>query len=238
MKNPDFYLREAYITGLQAAGLNAYNEFIPINLNPIPTEYVLVTSQTKTPTARTKEDFEWNSRITLNIVKVNRFGASDITTVNAMEETCINMIEAGVIVPNFIVKSTYLIDSLPLNLNDKITSITRQVLLYEHWLCEMPTSPAPDPGSTVDFSFEDLVAAPLINHDYNILRPNDYIPVLTDTSININGSSDTNTGQIQLDYLTGTEVVQFNGVNNFTPPGVPGILTVSFVNSQGDLTFS
>lgn len=140
MRNPDKYLRAAYITALAGQGLTAYDKKVPIDQQPPPSTYILVASQTKTTTVRSKTDFEWNSRITLNIISVNPVGVSKTSVVDDMEEKCITVIENGILVSGFYVKSTYQISSLNLDIDGKTNSIERRVLLYEHWVAEIETT--------------------------------------------------------------------------------------------------
>lgn len=140
MKNPDKFLREGYLTALQNAGLTVFNKDIPVDVNPVPAQYVLIESQSKTTTERSKEDFEWNSRIILHIISVNTRGYTATSVVDDMEELCITAIEAGILVNNFYLKSTYLIDSIDLDMTDKTLTIERRVLIYEHWLSEIITT--------------------------------------------------------------------------------------------------
>jgi len=136
MLNPDKYLREGYLTALQGQGLTVYNKTIPVDTTPDPSGYVLVESQSKSITERSKTDFEWNSRITLHIIKVNTRGYSATSIVDDMEEKCINAVENGILVNNFYLKSTYLVESMNLDMSDKTNTIERRVLIYEHWLSE------------------------------------------------------------------------------------------------------
>lgn len=141
MKNPDKYLRKGYLSALQGQGLIAYNKDIPVDIDPVPAQYVLVESQSKTTTERSKEDFEWNCRVTLHIISVNTRGYTATSVVDDMEELCITAIEAGILVNNFYLKSTYLIDSIDLDMTDKTLTIERRVLIYEHWLSEKIGAP-------------------------------------------------------------------------------------------------
>lgn len=136
MKNPDKYVREGYLAALTDQGLVAYNKTIPVDTIPDPQGYVLIESQSKNTTERSKTEFEWISRITLHIVKVNVRGYSTTTSVDDMEEKCINAVESGILVNNFYLKSTYLIESMNLDMTDKTNTIERRVLIYEHWLSE------------------------------------------------------------------------------------------------------
>lgn len=139
MENPNKWLREGYLTALTAQGLTAFNKDIPVDVDPIPSEYVLIQSQSKDTTERSKEDFEWNARIILHIVSVHQRGYTATTSVDDMEAKCITAVEAGIVVNGFYLKSTYLIESQDLDMTDKTETIERRVLIYEHWLAEMTT---------------------------------------------------------------------------------------------------
>jgi hypothetical protein len=140
MKSPDKYLRKGYLSALTTAGLTAYNKDIPISVVPIPGVYVLIESQSKQTTERSKTNFEWNCKVTLHIIKVNERGYTATTDVDDAEEKCIGAIESGILVDNFYLKSTYLTESMNLDMTDKTSTIERRVLIYEHWLAEMMTT--------------------------------------------------------------------------------------------------
>lgn len=90
----------------------------------------------------------------------------------------------------------------------------------------------------VDTSFEALVYNPIINHNYNILRPNISVIINSDTFISINNTEDTNTGQIEVTLTTGSENVYVNGISSFTKPTSPGTFTINYSNSLGVLTYN
>lgn len=148
MRNPDKFLRQGYLVALSNQALIAFNKDIPPSVNPIPSQYVLIESQSKNTTERSKNDFEWNARIILHIISINQRGYTATTFIDDAEEKCINAIEQGIIVNNFYLKSAYLIDSNDLDMTDKTTTIERRVLIYEHWLAEIgsgnvePVNPA------------------------------------------------------------------------------------------------
>lgn len=140
MKNPDKYLREGYLAALQAQGLTVFNKSVPVDIIPVPTDYVLVEAQVKNPTERSKSDFEWDCKITLHIAHINTRGFTETSIVDDMVEKCINAIEAGISVNGFCVKSTYFTDSKPLDVPFKTGLIEQIVLVYEHWLAEIITT--------------------------------------------------------------------------------------------------
>jgi len=140
MKNPDKNLRKAYLALLTGQGITAFNKSIPPETNPIPSEYVLIESQSKTTTERSKTEFEWLSRIILHIIRVNDRGYTATTYVDDTEEKCITAVEAGFSIDNFYLKSINLIQSMNLDMTDKTNTIERRVLIYEHWLSEKPVN--------------------------------------------------------------------------------------------------
>lgn len=140
MTNPDKYLRKAYIAALQAQGLTVYNKSIPVDTIPVPQEYILIESQSKQTTERSKTEFEWLSRVTLHIVKIDTRGFTSTSSVDDMEEKCINVAENITLVDNFYVKSHDLIESMNLDMDFKTGGIERRVLIYEHWLAEITTT--------------------------------------------------------------------------------------------------
>lgn len=139
MKNPDKYLRKGYLQALSGVGITAYDKKVPIDISP-PSSYVLVSSQAKTTTERNKSDFDWNSRITLDIINVNMAGLANTAIVDDLEEKCITAIENGISMDKFYIKSNYQISSLNLDIDGKTQSIERRVLLYEHWVSEIETT--------------------------------------------------------------------------------------------------
>lgn len=136
MRNPDKFVRKGYAEALIAQGIPTYNKDIPVDVNPLPDLYVLIESQSKSTTERSKEDFEWNCRVTLHIIKLNTRGYTSTTTLDDAEGICITAIENGILIDNFHRKSTYLIESIDLDMTDKTSTIERRVLIYEHWLAE------------------------------------------------------------------------------------------------------
>lgn len=139
-KNPDKYVRKAYLAALTDQGLTAFNKTIPVDLNPVPEVYVLIESQSKQPTEQSKDDFEWNSKVILHIVNVNPRGYTATSLVDDAEEKCINAVQNGILVDSFYVKSADMIESQNLDMTDKTNTIERRVLIYEHWLAEITTT--------------------------------------------------------------------------------------------------
>lgn len=78
----------------------------------------------------------------------------------------------------------------------------------------------------------------ILNHEYNILRPNFAIDVTQNSVINLNNTQLGSSGQIEVTLLTGSETLQLNGISNFTKPTMPGTFIINYINSAGSLIFN
>lgn len=101
----------------------------------------------------------------------------------------------------------------------------------------------------VDESFETVLfptlyianttqTSAILNKNYNILRPNFSIDVTQNSFINLNNTVPGASGKINVNLLTGSETIHFNGNETFTKPTIPGILEVDYINTNGTLNFS
>lgn len=140
MINPDKYIRTAYISALKAAtGLPVFAKVFPSGNTA--KKYIIIDSQSKSRIVRAKVDYyEWQCRINVNIYSVVNAGTSNPAIVSDIEEQVQNTINSGIPVENFFNKNTDLISAQDLSLNTQTTSIDRSLLIYEHWLCEKPTT--------------------------------------------------------------------------------------------------
>lgn len=134
--SPDKYIRKAYIIALANAGVPVYAKKVPISAT-IPQKYILLSTQTKQRTAVSKNGWEWNTQITVDIVFAGTKGISQGDKVDDVEGIVIEAIENGITVDGFNVKSTILLNSQPLDTETPTQSIERRILIYEHWLCQV-----------------------------------------------------------------------------------------------------
>jgi len=135
MLNPDKYVREGYIADLEPllGGVPIWDGGIPVD-EPTPDVYVLITTQTKRPTERTKDGFEWMGTITLDIVSIRPPGTHNTAIVDDIEEILIERIEQEIDIPGFINNNTLFVDSVSLKDENASQSVDRKILIYEHWL--------------------------------------------------------------------------------------------------------
>lgn len=135
MKNPNKYIRKAFVDALgTATGLGVYDQGIPIDLQPLPNLYVLVKNQSKGRFAVSKQNDEWLCSFSLDINSVNEKGFNSSVRVDDIEEQLLTAVP-NVAIPGFKLKWTRLVDSLPFDpLETPTQTINRTVLVYEQWL--------------------------------------------------------------------------------------------------------
>src|SRR5690606_25144527 len=136
MRNPNKYLRLAYITALEAdTGLSVYDKVIPKDL-PFDTSYILITSQTKTRYAISKTCYEWLVVVNTEVVCVNEKGYISTLKVDDVEEGVLNSVQ-GITVPGWSLKSKDLLDSVDADLETPTHTINRRIITHEYWLSEL-----------------------------------------------------------------------------------------------------
>lgn len=135
MKNPDKYIRTAYVNLCKQFNPNTWEAGVPINFTPIPTFYILITSQTRNETEVCKDGHEWLCTITVDLNRVQPVGYYGSAPLDDLEEQIVNVIENDqLVVQGFIIKETRLVQSQPLVDSNKTQTITRKVFTYQHWL--------------------------------------------------------------------------------------------------------
>ena len=88
-------------------------------------------------------------------------------------------------------------------------------------------------GVAVDTSHEALVYSQVMNVQYNPLRPNKRVVLGGDCSFFMNGVPVSSSGDVRFIFVTGSENLQVNGVQNTSPPGVPGLFQETYGNVAG-----
>lgn len=134
MVNPDKYIRKAYVDMCNEF-VTTWEAGVPKNIIPVPPTYAIISNQTRNPTERSKCGYEWMCSITVDINHVRNVGYFGSAIVDDIEESIINVLESDqLVVPGFVVKQTRFIQSQPLTASSSTQTITRKVLVYEHWL--------------------------------------------------------------------------------------------------------
>lgn len=147
MTNPDKHIRAAYITALQSAtGLKVWHKKVPKNTTPVPSKYIILDSQTKNETSRSKPSgsgnsqtqFEWLCTLDVNIYNINQAGFSNAAVVDDIEELVLSVVRGGIVsVPGFVVKDTRILESMDLSAETATQSVDRKLVKFEHWLSEV-----------------------------------------------------------------------------------------------------
>lgn len=133
MVNPNKYIRTAYLTAFAALTVPAWSKKVPKDVIPIPDNYVLLISQTKNTTERSKDGFEWLCTIVFDIISRQEAGYASTVIVDNVEEDIIDIVESDIAIAGFTVKDINLISSLDLDSEEDEASIVRRVLTYQFW---------------------------------------------------------------------------------------------------------
>lgn len=137
INNPNTAIRTAIVSSLgMATGLIVNKDRVPLNTIPIPTKYILLQSQAKQPTERTKDCYEWLASINIDIYIINTLGYVDGIPIDNYEEQVINAMES-LNIPNWNLKRVLLIQSNDLPVDTVTTSVERRVLQYNLWLWQI-----------------------------------------------------------------------------------------------------
>lgn len=133
MKNPDKYIRKAYLAIIQSIGLKGYDKRIPSD-KATPTTYVILSTQTKEEANITKCGKEWFCSILLDIVSKQPKGVVNSSIVDDIEEQIDNLvnIRKGIVVDGFTVTETKLESSASDEIETDSEYISRKLLRYRH----------------------------------------------------------------------------------------------------------
>lgn len=134
MVNPNKYIRIAYRTAFQVLTVPSWSKKVPKGTT-VPDTYVLLHSQTKSTTERSKDGFEWLCTIVFDIISRQEAGYADTEPLDDIEEDIVDIVESDIHIASFTVKDINMVSSIDLDAeqNDEI-SIIRRVLTYQFWL--------------------------------------------------------------------------------------------------------
>lgn len=137
INNPDTAIRTALVSAIgSATGLPVKFQKIPKDTNPVPKKYIIMDSQSKLPFERTKDCFDWEAYINLNIYIVNTSGYVGGIEMDNYEEQVINTMES-LLIPGWMVKRILFIDSNSLNVDTVTATIERKVIQYQILLWQL-----------------------------------------------------------------------------------------------------
>jgi hypothetical protein len=95
MRNPNKYIRQAYITLLAGIGVPIWDTSVPNDV-VVPAKYILLSSQTKNEINRTKCDKLWNFTLQVDIFSRGTRGYSAFSINDDIEELVTNIITPNV----------------------------------------------------------------------------------------------------------------------------------------------
>lgn len=136
--SPDLQIRTALYNGLNGIGIPTFVKRVPKN-DQIPLNYVLISSQGKTATERSKCGFEWLCSVNLDIIYTSPTGYAAPRQIDEVEISVIEFIENGFNMPSFDLKSIEQISSVDLDIETPTQFIERRVLTYQFWVWQSTT---------------------------------------------------------------------------------------------------
>jgi len=144
--NPNEPLRAAYVAAMElATGLPVWAKKVPKDTE-IPQQYIIVSTQTKNRIEEYKNleafplvanKFEWQCSITIDLYNVNMSGFGNPAVNDEVEQQVVDVIQSGIEVDGFHVKSYEFFGSVDLDIETDTQSIERRVITYQHWLWQV-----------------------------------------------------------------------------------------------------
>lgn len=130
---PDKYIRKAIKDGLETlTGILVTEQALPISVDT-PTLHVQLGSQSRQRTAVSKQNYEWESSVTLTIVKVNEKGYISSAEMDDLDTQIVAFMDS-LTVPGFWVKQSRFFTSNADNLESPANTINRKHIIYEIWI--------------------------------------------------------------------------------------------------------
>jgi hypothetical protein len=139
-------VRKAHIDLILATlGIQGFDESLPLDLQPLPNRYAVVTSVNKQGTLGTKPYATDNMAyrhneiqyfVNIDLIDVNEMGYVSNAWVDWASEVYEEAVRRQLIVTGYSVKETTKTNEVPLPVNTPTISIQRKVLTFEHWLAK------------------------------------------------------------------------------------------------------
>ena len=133
---PDGAIRKAIVDALEAKGVIVTEQVLPISAT-IPTAFVEINAQGRQRTAVSKQNYEWESNVTLSLVKVNEKGYISSVELDALDTVVCRAMD-NLSVPGFRVALTRFFSSDSDNIESPANTINRRHIQYEIWINRIP----------------------------------------------------------------------------------------------------
>ncbi len=135
LKNPNKYVRKKYIQLLAGIGVPVYDKRVPSDIE-IPQTYILIQSQSKTETNRTKCDKLWRSETSLDLYTRAIRGSADSAILDDLEETVSALIAPDVNTDiqfdNFVTYNTIVMQPQDAPMDTPQETILHRILRFQH----------------------------------------------------------------------------------------------------------
>lgn len=130
---PDTEIRSVLVAGIQAsAGVMVTDQIMPIS-ETTPDLFISVTSQGRTRTAVSKQNYEWMGSIRLTLVKINEKGYISSVETDALDAQVCTFMD-NLSLPSFRVGLTRFMTSESDQVESPTQTISRKHIMYEIWV--------------------------------------------------------------------------------------------------------
>lgn len=133
LKNPNKYVRKAYITALANIGVPVYDKKLPADVGLLET-YVLIQGQTKSETLRTKCGKGWQVYTNIDIYYRSNRGYADSAVIDDLEELITDAlapsVQTDLAIPPFTVYNTFVDEPTDLPQETANETILHRVLRF------------------------------------------------------------------------------------------------------------
>lgn len=160
--NPDKYIRRAYLIALTNVSMGSvavpvFDRRVPINIKPIPSTRIIISSQSKQAFNETKCGHGWECSVLLDIITEQNNSFVNTAIVDDIEQQISDQIDIwqakghDILIPPFTCYYTRFSDSHDIELETPTTTIIRKLIRYTHRLNSIATIP---PNLNNDFTYQ------------------------------------------------------------------------------------
>lgn len=147
MKNPDKYVRAGWITLISnVTGLVVKHNMLPKDINPYPSEYVLLSGQVTTERLISKPDASmvqyWGKRdlnhsLQIDFYKILPQGFNSPVTVENYVESVLTAVANGqLVIHGYSIRDVQFIENRAMPTENETQNIDRKIVVVQHWLSE------------------------------------------------------------------------------------------------------
>lgn len=139
---PDTNVRTAFITLLGGIGTQIFETRVPLNVDPIPAQRIILSTQTDNQANTNKCGHLWNHSILLDIISENPLGYSNKSAVEAIAQAVNSVIDVqeDIVVNGFKIYNTTVSNIHDMDYDTATKTINRKLVRYNFIIDALPES--------------------------------------------------------------------------------------------------